>query len=260
MDFLASLGAAASSFVDEAPVFSGPSKSPGELRDEHYASLMLAMGRGFDAWQAGQVRDPDALQQAEAIMKEMTHMGEVDAVRVRQILDQKGLVDGRRRQMERTFQELQRKCNKTPDVFKDSACYEPGLLDQLSDAVSGFNCCGAPPGVQQVSRAGGVEDQQSPAQRRGVPPAAVGFPEAVALIKDGKPTRGEITNQDKLGLYGLYKQGTAGDAKGERPPFYQVEGRAKWDAWKGREGMPQEQAKQAYVNETMRLKEAYGIV
>ncbi len=50
-----------------------------------------------------------------------------------------------------------------------------------------------------------------------------------------------------LELYGLYKQGTAGDVTGARPGMLDFRGRAKWDAWASRKGMAREQAKEAYV-------------
>lgn len=50
-----------------------------------------------------------------------------------------------------------------------------------------------------------------------------------------------------LELYGLYKQSSVGDASGSRPGMFDPKGRAKWDAWSSRTGMPQEAARTAYV-------------
>jgi len=52
-----------------------------------------------------------------------------------------------------------------------------------------------------------------------------------------------------LELYSLYKQATVGDATGKRPGgALDFKGRAKWDAWKQREGLPREEAMRQYVD------------
>ncbi len=50
-----------------------------------------------------------------------------------------------------------------------------------------------------------------------------------------------------LELYALYKQGSTGDVAGKRPGMLDVKGRAKWDAWAGKQGQSREQAMTAYV-------------
>lgn len=50
-----------------------------------------------------------------------------------------------------------------------------------------------------------------------------------------------------LELYALYKQGSAGDVTGKRPGMLDVKGRAKYDAWAGKQGQSREQAMTAYV-------------
>jgi diazepam-binding inhibitor (GABA receptor modulator, acyl-CoA-binding protein) len=56
-----------------------------------------------------------------------------------------------------------------------------------------------------------------------------------------------------LELYSLYKQATEGDVKGARPGMLDFKGRAKYDAWAGRQGTAKEAAKQAYVELVQRL-------
>jgi len=51
-----------------------------------------------------------------------------------------------------------------------------------------------------------------------------------------------------LELYSLYKQATAGDATGKRPGAFDFKGRAKWDAWKQRQGLSREDAMGQYVD------------
>ena len=58
---------------------------------------------------------------------------------------------------------------------------------------------------------------------------------------------GNLSNDEKLDFYALFKQGTVGDVNTERPGMLDMKGKAKWDAWKGKEGMSQDDAKAAYV-------------
>lgn len=50
-----------------------------------------------------------------------------------------------------------------------------------------------------------------------------------------------------LELYGLYKQATVGDVSGDAPGMFDFVGRAKYDAWKSREGMDRDSAMRAYI-------------
>ena len=62
-----------------------------------------------------------------------------------------------------------------------------------------------------------------------------------------------LADNDKLELYGLYKQGTVGDVNTERPGMMDFKGKAKWDAWKAKEGMSQDDAKAAYIAKVQAL-------
>ncbi len=55
------------------------------------------------------------------------------------------------------------------------------------------------------------------------------------------------TNDQLLSLYSLFKQATDGDATGKRPGMLDVKGRAKFDAWKNRQGLARDAAKAQYV-------------
>ncbi len=63
-------------------------------------------------------------------------------------------------------------------------------------------------------------------------------------------------NLAKLRLYALYKQGTAGDATGDRPGMFDFVGRAKFDAWKDLAGISLDEAKQRYIDLVGELKAA----
>ncbi|GAB4175823.1 MAG: acyl-CoA-binding protein [Wenzhouxiangellaceae bacterium] len=54
-------------------------------------------------------------------------------------------------------------------------------------------------------------------------------------------------NDTLLRLYALYKQGTEGDAHGERPGFFDFVGAAKFEAWEKLKGMDPDQAKREYI-------------
>ena len=54
-------------------------------------------------------------------------------------------------------------------------------------------------------------------------------------------------NATLLKIYALYKQGSAGDAGGNRPDFADLIGRAKYDAWAKLKGLSREDAMRQYV-------------
>ena len=76
------------------------------------------------------------------------------------------------------------------------------------------------------------------------------FEEAIVKVKKLKtrPDDGKL-----LQLYGLYKQATVGDCDMTEPWFYEVEAKAKWSAWKSRDGMSKETARKKYVKYVQEL-------
>ena len=54
-------------------------------------------------------------------------------------------------------------------------------------------------------------------------------------------------NDTMLKLYALYKQGSAGDVSGNKPGMFDFVGVAKYEAWKGLQGLSQEDAMNQYV-------------
>ncbi len=60
-------------------------------------------------------------------------------------------------------------------------------------------------------------------------------------------------NDTLLRLYGLYKQGTEGDASGPKPGFFDFVGTAKYEAWAKLSGTPREQAMRQYVDLVAKL-------
>jgi diazepam-binding inhibitor (GABA receptor modulating acyl-CoA-binding protein) len=61
-----------------------------------------------------------------------------------------------------------------------------------------------------------------------------------------------------LELYALFKQGTLGDAKAERPGMLDFKARAKYDAWEGKRGAGKDAAMQSYVALVQKLVTKYG--
>lgn len=53
---------------------------------------------------------------------------------------------------------------------------------------------------------------------------------------------------DLLGLYALYKQGTVGDCDTPKPGIFNIQSRAKWNAWNDIKGTSVEQARIGYID------------
>jgi len=60
-------------------------------------------------------------------------------------------------------------------------------------------------------------------------------------------------NDTLLRLYALYKQGSEGDVKGDKPGFFDFVGTAKYEAWAKLKGTPQEEAQKKYVDLVKKL-------
>lgn len=60
-------------------------------------------------------------------------------------------------------------------------------------------------------------------------------------------------NDTLLQLYALYKQGSEGDVKGEKPGFFDFVGVAKYEAWEKLQGLDREEAKSRYVELVRKL-------
>lgn len=69
----------------------------------------------------------------------------------------------------------------------------------------------------------------------------------------------EPSNDDKLKLYGLFKQSTVGDVNIECPSIFNVSGRAKWYAWNEQKGKLGDLAKTEYIALVERLTTELGI-
>jgi diazepam-binding inhibitor (GABA receptor modulating acyl-CoA-binding protein) len=71
---------------------------------------------------------------------------------------------------------------------------------------------------------------------------------------DSKNLSERPDNMTLLKIYALFKQGSSGDATGERPGMTDFVARAKFDAWANLKGTSQEEAQQQYVDLIEELK------
>ena len=71
--------------------------------------------------------------------------------------------------------------------------------------------------------------------------------------KDVKALPERPDNDTMLRLYALYKQGSEGDVKGDKPGFFDFVGAAKYEAWEKLRGSSQDQARKKYVDLVKKL-------
>ncbi|KAG0148129.1 hypothetical protein CROQUDRAFT_132120 [Cronartium quercuum f. sp. fusiforme G11] len=76
----------------------------------------------------------------------------------------------------------------------------------------------------------------------------VEFEKAVEIVQ-GLPKDGDEkpSQTEQLAFYALYKQATIGNVNIPRPGILDFTGKAKWDAWKEKEGLSKEDAQAEYV-------------
>ncbi|CAL1393878.1 unnamed protein product [Linum trigynum] len=63
------------------------------------------------------------------------------------------------------------------------------------------------------------------------------------------------SNENKLILYGLFKQATCGPVNTSRPGIFNMRDRTKWDAWKAVEAKSKEEAMNDYITKVKQLLE-----
>ena len=69
----------------------------------------------------------------------------------------------------------------------------------------------------------------------------------------------EPDNDEKLKLYGLYKQSTVGDINIKQPWAIQAVARAKWNSWNNYKGLSSDESKLLYINECKTLIKKYTL-
>ncbi|XP_034175524.1 acyl-CoA-binding protein homolog [Osmia lignaria lignaria] len=80
------------------------------------------------------------------------------------------------------------------------------------------------------------------------------FQEAAEAVKSltKRPSDNEF-----LELYALYKQATVGNVNTSKPGALDLKGKAKWEAWKSKENMSKDDAKEAYIKFVNTLQQKY---
>lgn len=68
----------------------------------------------------------------------------------------------------------------------------------------------------------------------------------------------EPTNEEKLQLYGLYKQAKFGDNNTSQPSFIDFKNKAKWSAWESCKGKSKGDAMIEYIKLVSKMIEKYG--
>ncbi|CAN1772531.1 Acyl-CoA-binding protein [Linum perenne] len=63
------------------------------------------------------------------------------------------------------------------------------------------------------------------------------------------------SNENKLILYGLFKQATVGPVNTPRPGMFNMKDKAKWDAWKAVEAKSKDEAMNDYITKIKQLLE-----
>lgn len=85
------------------------------------------------------------------------------------------------------------------------------------------------------------------------------FDQAANAAREYGRNGGQMSNEDALILYSLFKQATVGDVNTDRPGIFSPTDRAKWDAWNGQKGKAQDQARGEYVQNVRRLIPNAGV-
>ena len=70
------------------------------------------------------------------------------------------------------------------------------------------------------------------------------FQKAADYVKEKKP---DMSQEEALELYSLFKQATVGDVNIEAPGMFQMEAKAKFNAWTSKKGMSKSDAEAAYI-------------
>jgi acyl-CoA-binding protein len=85
------------------------------------------------------------------------------------------------------------------------------------------------------------------------------FDRAVEIVQN-LPKTGPIQTgyEEKLTMYSLYKQATAGNVRSPRPGIWDMLGRAKWDAWAKHKDLDSYEAKWLYVDALLKVLRKYS--
>ncbi|KAI9094406.1 acyl-CoA-binding protein [Phlyctochytrium arcticum] len=78
-------------------------------------------------------------------------------------------------------------------------------------------------------------------------PASTGNADFVSAAADVKNLTYKPSNDELLQLYALFKQSIVGDNTTPKPGMFDLQGKAKWDAWTKLAGTSKEDAQKKYI-------------
>lgn len=84
------------------------------------------------------------------------------------------------------------------------------------------------------------------------------FDFAVEQVKTIPSSSDGPSDDERLQMYALYKQVTVGNCNTSRPAFYDMVGKAKWDAWNSKKGTSKDDAMTAYCNLYLEFTDRYN--
>ena len=84
------------------------------------------------------------------------------------------------------------------------------------------------------------------------------FEKYAEALKTREDLISKLSDDKKLEIYGLFKQGTVGDCNTSRPGMLDFKGKAKWDSWESKKGMTCDAAKEAYITKAAELVSKYS--
>lgn len=77
---------------------------------------------------------------------------------------------------------------------------------------------------------------------------------SIKFIESGGLAGADLSNEDKLELYGYYKQAEDGPCNTPKPSAFKVVDSAKWKAWKKMNNMPKEEARRRYLGREKEMR------
>mmetsp|Transcript_67860 Transcript_67860/g.118996 ORF Transcript_67860/g.118996 Transcript_67860/m.118996 type:complete len:361 (+) Transcript_67860:46-1128(+) len=135
---------------------------------------------------------------------------------------------------------------KESESGADKVTSKKSDVTDKSTSVAGW---GTPEALQAIFAEDPEEDQADLVQQ---------YFQAVTAVTKGKPKKGAPGNEEKMTLYGLFKQVNEGDVNKPKPGMLAgLEARGKWIAWNSRKGMDKKSAMEEYVKVVRALKTKY---
>ncbi|KAJ3412159.1 Acyl-CoA-binding domain-containing protein 2 [Chytridiales sp. JEL 0842] len=78
-------------------------------------------------------------------------------------------------------------------------------------------------------------------------PASTGNADFIAAAEAVKSLTYKPNNEELLQLYALFKQSIVGDNETPKPGMFDLQGKAKWEAWNKNKGMSKADAQAKYI-------------